>query len=178
MIKADINIKIVKASIEHAELIAEIGKKAFLESHGHSASVEDMNSFISKTYNKTSISKEFKNIKTQYHIIYVDDKVAGFSKIELNSANKDIDDLNVTKLDRIYLLKKFYGQKLGTKLLDFNIQLSKKHHQKGIWLAVWVENLRALNFYTKRGFMIVGKYNFKISETKSNPNHIMFLKYE
>lgn len=171
-------IKIVKASIDHAELIADIGKKSFSESHGHSASKEDITNFIIKTYNKASIAKEFKNTKTQYHIIYVDDKVAGFSKIELNSPNKDIDSLNITKLDRIYLLKEFYGQKLGAKLLDFNIQLSKNKDQKGIWLAVWVENQRALNFYTKIGFKTVGAYSFKISETKSNPNHIMFLKYE
>ncbi|WP_245949264.1 GNAT family N-acetyltransferase [Lutibacter citreus] len=171
-------IKIVKANIEDSELIAEIGKKSFLESHGNSASTEDINSFISKTYNKENISKEFKNTKIKYHIIHFNDKVAGFSKIELSTSNKDINELNVTKLDRLYLLKEFYGQRLGSSLFDFNIQLSKKQNQKGIWLAVWVENKRAINFYTKLGFKIAGKYNFKISETRSNPNHIMYLKYE
>ncbi|SDH35408.1 GNAT family N-acetyltransferase [Winogradskyella thalassocola] len=171
-------IKIAKASIEHSELIAEIGKISFFESHGNSASAEDINSFISKTYNKETISKEFENAKAQYHLIYFNDKVAGFSKIELSTSNKDIDELDVTKLDRIYLLKEFYGQGLGSKLFDFNIELSKKQNQKGIWLAVWVENQRAISFYTKIGFQIAGKYDFKISETRSNPNHIMFLKYE
>ena len=171
-------IKIVKASIEHSGLIAEIGKKTFLESHGNSASTKDINSFILKTYNKENISKEFKNTKTQYHIIYFNNKVAGFSKIELSTSNKNIDELSVTKLDRFYLLKEFYGKSLGLKLFDFNIQLSKSKNQKGIWLAVWVENYRAINFYEKLGFNIEGKYNFKISETKSNPNYIMFLKYE
>ncbi|WP_195806632.1 GNAT family N-acetyltransferase [Winogradskyella helgolandensis] len=170
-------IKIVKASIEHSELIAEIGKIAFLESHGNSASAEDINSFISKTYNKEAISKEFEDVKTQYHMIYFNDKVAGFSKIELSTSNKDITELDITKLDRIYLLKEYYGQNLGSELFDFNIHLSKKQNQKGIWLAVWVDNQRAISFYTKIGFQIVGKYNFKISETRSNPNHIMFLKY-
>jgi ribosomal protein S18 acetylase RimI-like enzyme len=170
-------IQIIKATIEHSELIAEIGKQSFLESHGNSASTDDINRYILKTYNKTAICKEFENPKVQYHIIYFNYKVAGFSKIELNTSNKDIHDLNVTKLDRLYLLKEYYGQKLGSKLFDFNIQLSKKHAQKGIWLAVWLENQRAINFYTKKKFKIVGEYNFKISETHSNPNHIMYLKY-
>lgn len=171
-------IKIIKASLEHTELIAEIGKKAFLESHGHSASTEDIHSFISRTFNINNIAKELENMKTQYHIIYFNDIAAGFSKIELSTANKNINDAAITKLDRLYLLKAFYGKSLGVKLLDFNIQVSKKNKQQGIWLAVWVENQRAINFYTKIGFKIVGKYNFKISETRSNPNHIMFLKYE
>lgn len=170
-------IQIIKATIEHSELIAEIGKQSFMESHGNSASMENVNRFILNTYNKKAILKEFENPKVQYHIIYFNHKVAGFSKIELNTSNKSISDLKVTKLDRLYLLKEYYGQKLGSKLFDFNIQFSKKHNQKGIWLAVWIENQRAFNFYTNKGFKIAGKYNFKISETHSNPNHIMYLKY-
>lgn len=170
-------IKIVKANIEHFELIAEVGKQSFLESHGNSASEVDINEFISKTYNKEKISKEFENTKVHYHIIYSNDKVAGFSKIEFSSPHKDIHYLNVTKLDRLYLLKEFYDQKLGSKLFDFNLQLSKKQNQKGVWLAVWIENQRAISFYTKMGFKIIAKYNFKISETHSNPNHIMFMEY-
>ncbi|WP_066219501.1 GNAT family N-acetyltransferase [Formosa haliotis] len=170
-------IKIIKANVEHSELIAEIGRQAFLESHGTSASAEDLNSFITKTYNTQQIAEEFKNTKAHYHIIYCNEEVAGFSKIELSTPNKDIPELNVTKLDRLYLLNAFYGQGLGAKLFDYNIQLSKNEHQKGIWLAVWVNNQRAIDFYNKMGFKIAGAYNFKISETRSNPNHIMFLKY-
>jgi len=170
-------IKIIKASIEHSELIAEIGKKTFLESHGHCASKKDVQSFILKTYNLKAIETEFENLKAQYHIIYFNNKVAGFSKIELNTPNKNINDLNVTKLDRLYILEAFHRQKLGSKLFDFTIQLSKKTNQKGIWLAVWVKNQKAIHFYNKQGFKIVGEYSFQISETHSNPNHIMHLKY-
>ncbi|MCK0134427.1 GNAT family N-acetyltransferase [Arenibacter sp. S6351L] len=170
-------IKIIKANIAHSELIAEIGKQAFWESHGHSASKEDINSFISKTYNKAAINKEFENTNILYHLVSFNDKIAGFSKIELSTSNVNIKDPNITKLDRLYLLKEFYGKNLGAKLVDLNIELSKQNHEKGIWLAVWKENQKALNFYLKAGFKIVGEFNFKISETHSNPNHIMYLKY-
>jgi GNAT superfamily N-acetyltransferase len=42
-------------------------------------------------------------------------------------------------MERLYLLEEFYGFGLGKKLVNFNISLAKKEHQKGIWLAVWVE---------------------------------------
>ena len=51
-------IKIIKGGIEHCELIAEIGKKTFIESHGKSASKKDVDSFISKTYTIELLSKE------------------------------------------------------------------------------------------------------------------------
>ncbi len=170
-------VKIVKAEIEHAALIAEIGEKTFWESHGISASKADINAFVSKKYTKEVLVKELENKKNIYHLIYYNSKPAGFSKIVLNAPNNNIKSKNVTKLDRFYLLKAFYGQKLGLKLFDFNVELSKNNQQVGIWLAVWIENQRAINFYQKAGFKIVGEYDFQISPTHSNPNHIMYLKY-
>lgn len=170
-------IKIIKAEVELAALIAEIGEKTFWESHGISASKVDINAFVSKTYTKEALVKELENKNNTYHLIYYNSKLAGFSKIVLNAPNNNIKPKNVTKLDRFYLLKAFYGQKLGLKLFDFNVALSKKNKQEGIWLAVWVENQRAINFYQKAGFKIVGEYNFQISPTHSNPNHIMYLSF-
>jgi ribosomal protein S18 acetylase RimI-like enzyme len=170
-------ISIEKATVADSELIARIGSDTFLESHGHSASAEDIESFITKTYNKEAIKAEFNNPNAHYYIILVNGKVAGFSKVEINAVSPFVQDVNITKLQRIYLLKAFYGQNLGAKLFDFNIEFSKENSQQGIWLAVWVENKRAISFYKKKGFKIVGAYDFEISETHSNPNHIMYLEY-
>jgi len=103
--------------------------------------------------------------------------LAGYSKITLNTPNKNIISENVTYLSRLYLLEEFYGLDLGKELFSFNIKFSKKQQQNGIWLAVWVENYRAISFYKKMGFTIVGSHDYKISETHSNPNHIMYLPF-
>lgn len=169
--------KIVEAKIEHYEILAEIGKKSFLEAHGHSASKEDIVSYVNKNFNSEVFHKELANSNNIYHLIYHNNQIAGYSKIVLNVENVNIVDQNVTKLERLYLLKEFYSLNLGAKLFKFNVELSLKNNQKGIWLAVWVENQRAINFYNKKGFKIVGKYDFQISETHVNPNHIMYLKY-
>ena len=66
---------------------------------------------------------------------------------------------------------------LNKELFKFNMEFAKQNNQKGIWLAVWIENKRAINFYLKMGFKKVGKFDFKISETHSNPNHILYLKF-
>lgn len=168
---------IEEATFDHIDLIIEIGKQSFIESHGNSASLEDVNDFIAKTYSKEALLKEFKDENVKYHILFYKGEVAGFSKIEWNTVHENINSPHLAKLDRIYLLKKYYDKKLGFQLLDFVIELSKKNHQNGVWLAVWVENQRAIRFYSKTGFKIVGEYDFKISETHSNPNHIMHLKF-
>jgi ribosomal protein S18 acetylase RimI-like enzyme len=62
--------------------------------------------------------------------------------------------------------------------MNFNSELTKKNNQQGIWLEVWIENFRAIKFYKKMGFTIVGKANFRVSKTHSNPNYIMYLDHK
>ena len=73
--------------------------------------------------------------------------------------------------------KEFFGKKLGLKLLDVITQYSKEHNQSGIWLFTWIGNERAIDFYKKAGFEIIGSHEFKVSETHYNPNHQMHLRY-
>ncbi|GGH01265.1 spermidine/spermine N(1)-acetyltransferase [Polaribacter pacificus] len=169
---------IVKATPDQAKPLSKIAVEAFLTAHGHSAPAKDIESYISKSFNETVFAKELANPSYEYYLIYYNNQLAGYSKIVLNTPNENISDQNVTKLERIYLLEEFYGLQLGKELFNFNLAFSKKNNQAGIWLAVWVENHRALTFYKKVGFQKVGSFNFKVSETHYNPNHIMFLKFE
>ncbi|MEL0651096.1 GNAT family N-acetyltransferase [Algibacter sp. TI.3.09] len=170
-------IKIEQATVKDAQLIAKVGRQTFLESHGHSASESDIKTFVDKAYQEQAIAEEFKNENVQYYIISFEGEIAGFSKIEINAISPWVNESAVTKLDRLYLLEAFHDKKLGVELFNYIIETSKQYNQKGIWLAVWVENLKAIKFYTKNEFKIVGDYDFKLSDTRTNPNHIMFKAY-
>jgi ribosomal protein S18 acetylase RimI-like enzyme len=168
---------IVKVNDKDIQMLADIGRISFVESHGNSASEADINEYVKKNYTYEAIKEEIRDPKNIYHIIYRDELPAGYSKIIYNVPYANIPVENVTKLDRIYLLKEFYGLKLGYELFTFNVELSKKNGQAGMWLFVWKENHRAVNFYEKTGFKIIGSHDFKLSETHSNPNHQMLLIY-
>jgi ribosomal protein S18 acetylase RimI-like enzyme len=169
--------KITKAIPDDAKQLAPVAKEAFLTAHGHSASKEDIANYVAANFSEENFIEELSNPDNHYYMIYYNDEIAGYSKITFNTLNKDIASKNATYMSRLYLLKEFYGLNLGKELFDFNIEFSKQHKQQGIWLAVWIENKRAINFYTKMGFDIVGEYDFKISDTHTNPNHIMYLEY-
>ncbi|OBX21201.1 MULTISPECIES: GNAT family N-acetyltransferase [Bizionia] len=170
-------IKIIKANVSHAETLSLIGRQTFLESHGVSASKTDIDTYINLKFTKTAFETELVDSNNIFHILLYDEKPIGYSKIMYSIPQKNIPFKNVTKLERIYVLKAFHNLKLGKELLNFNVSLSQKNTQSGMWLYVWTENHRAVNFYKKTGFEIVGSYDFKISETHSNPNHQMLLTY-
>lgn len=170
-------ISITKATEKDANSIVNIGKVSVAEAHRDSCPTEDMDAFLKGAYNNDAIKEELNDPANIYHLINYNDNPAGFSKIVFNDRHPNIAAENVTKLDRIYLLKEFHGLKLGLALLNFNIELSKNNNQSGIWLYTWIGNKRAIDFYLKAGFAIIGSHRFYVTPTHYNLNHQMFLDF-
>ena len=170
-------ISIVKAGVKDAALLSGLATQTFTESHGHSAAAADIEAYVSKNYTPAMLQAELEDPANIYHIQYYHKLPVGFSKIVLNSPYEGSPGKAITKLERIYLLKSYYGTNLGPALMDFLIHLMKKEKQTGVWLYVWKENNRAIRFYEKKGFTITGSHDFPISPTHSNPNHRMLLEF-
>ena len=170
-------ISIIKAAEKDAALLFTLAAVTFKESHGHSAPQKDINTYIAEKYGTAIFTNELSNPKNLYHIIYYNGKPAGYSNIIFDCAYDKSPVQNMAKLDRIYLLQEFHDLKLGLQLFQFNVTFAQHHQQSGIWLYVWKENTRAVNFYTRAGFKIIGSYDFNISATHANPNHQLLLLF-
>ena len=168
---------IIKASLQHAEILSELGAETFYKAHKDSAPAHEMATYMKKVYSLDAIKKELTNPVNIYHIIKHEDTAAGFSKMELTMKHPAFKMESVSKMDQIYLLHPFHGLKLGAKLLSHNIDYSRSHGQNGMWLVVWVRNTTAIAFYKKFGFRIITAGQFHLTETHLNPCYIMLLEY-
>jgi ribosomal protein S18 acetylase RimI-like enzyme len=71
-------------------------------------------------------------------------------------------DDKALEIERIYVLKDFYGKKVGQLLYEKAIELAKQVKSDYVWLGVWEENQRAISFYKKNGFEEFDKHIFKL----------------
>lgn len=166
-----VTIKAIRSS--EVESLAELSQKTFLESHGQSANPADIQNYIWLHFNVEALSKALIDPKIHFSKILVDNQLAGYSKLILNESHSLSEISPIAKFERLYLLKDFYGLGLGEKLLAHNLEIAQSNHQKGLWLFVWTENEKALKFYQKSNFKIIGEHDFKISDQHSNPNYVM-----
>ncbi|GAB4092004.1 GNAT family N-acetyltransferase [Flaviaesturariibacter terrae] len=165
------------ATIDDVPLLARLAADTFVESHGHSAAPADIAAYKAEKYSEEALRAELADSANRYHLIFDDDEAAGFSKIVFDVPCPGRDETNLAKLERLYLLRRFYEKRLGAALFDFLVDLARKAGQQGIWLYVWTQNERALRFYRKQGFEIVGTHDFVLSPTHSNPNYRMLLLF-
>jgi ribosomal protein S18 acetylase RimI-like enzyme len=171
------DFKIRPATIEDAQGILNVAIPSFLSSHGKSAQKEDLDWFINQNYTIAAFEKDLIDTSCQYHVVIVQKEVVAYSKIALNTTFQEAKTQQLTKLDRFYVLPSFIGKGVSKALFEFLIDFSKGEKQEGIWLYTWTGNTRAISFYKKQGFEIVGAYDFSISPKHSNPNYRMLFHF-
>ena len=60
------------------------------------------------------------------------------------------------------MLNDFLNKKIGHELLNVVFDEIKTIRSKHLWLSVYVDNLKAIRFYEKYNFKIIGKHTFGI----------------
>ena len=170
-------VSLVKLSPVDAPVLSKIGGISLLESHGHSAPAEIMEEYVAKSFSEESCRAELSDPNNIFYAVFYNGQPAGYLKIIYSTPHPLITLQPVTKLERLYLLKEFYDLKLGHRLLQQAIELSKAAGVKGMWLDVWKKNDRAIRFYEKAGFETVGESQFVLTSTRVNPIWVMLLTY-
>jgi ribosomal protein S18 acetylase RimI-like enzyme len=90
--------------------------------------------------------------------------VIGYLKLNKGGSQTELKDNDALEIERIYVLKDFHGKEVGQLLFDKAIEVAKAKHVAYVWLGVWEENKRALQFYTKNGFIEFDQHVFVLGD--------------
>jgi ribosomal protein S18 acetylase RimI-like enzyme len=156
------SIVINKAFIEDLETLQSIGKETFIETFSESNSEEEMDLYLEKSFNKEKLTNELNNPNSFFFIAWEEDHPIGYLKLNSGDAQTELQDETSIEIERIYVKSSHQGKKVGQLLYDQALNIAKEHQKKYIWLGVWEENLKAVNFYIKNGFVEFDKHIFRL----------------
>jgi ribosomal protein S18 acetylase RimI-like enzyme len=155
---------IKKIGIQDIEQLQAIGRQTFAETFAESNSVEDMAKYLEEAYAHEKLSAELTDPNSEFYLVSIEHEVIGYLKLNFGKAQTELKDNKALEIERIYVAKAFHGQKLGQLLYDKAIEVAKEKKVEYIWLGVWEENHRAIQFYTKNGFVAFDKHIFKLGD--------------
>lgn len=67
---------------------------------------------------------------------------------------------NLLELRQIYTLPDYFGSGLADRLLDAALVRAEQRGAAGVWLGTSKQNIRAIGFYRRRGFVVTGERVF------------------
>jgi ribosomal protein S18 acetylase RimI-like enzyme len=160
----ELNITILQINDSHIVALQQIGRQSFSETFAESNSAENMAKYLEEAYSYEKLSAELNDPNSIFYFAMMDQNVIGYLKLNFGASQTELKDNNALEIERIYVLKEFHGKKVGQLLFDKAIEIAKEHHVAYVWLGVWENNKRALQFYTKNGFVEFDQHIFVLGD--------------
>ena len=161
----DTEISLFRAALQHCQELYDISRHTFYESFGPPVNTEsNIQKYINEYITLDIISTELKNSHIYYFLLKSEKEALGYLKINTYDSQTENLGEKAIEIERIYIKKQFQNHNLGKLLLDQAINLGRQLEKSFVWLGVWEENKRAINFYSKSGFVPFDKHTFILGD--------------
>jgi len=142
--------------------LQKVSKQTFWETFSASNSEENMTNYLEESFSVEKLTDELNNEHSDFYFALLDEKVIGYLKLNFGQSQTELQDNKALEIERIYVLQEFHGKKVGQVLYEKALQIAGQLNADYVWLGVWEENLRAIGFYKKNGFVAFDKHIFKL----------------
>jgi len=161
------------ASTSVAPLLSELGARLFEQALGRQNAVEDMRLYLSTAF---SIDRWSTNLSNPAHRTWVADNPSGaaigYAVLNKGPAPAYLGATSAAEIARLYSDQAWHGRGVGGALMNACLDQARAWKCDIAWLGVWVENARAIAFYEKHGFRVVGAQTFLLG-TDVQHDHVM-----
>lgn len=158
------SIIISKSGEKDLETLQSTGIQTFTETFAEDNTEEAMKQYLEDSFNTEKIKSELNNPDSLFYIAWEEDNPVGYLKMNSGKAQTELQDETSLEIERIYVKKSHHGKKVGQLLYNQALETAQQLGKSYLWLGVWEKNLRAINFYSKNGFVEFDKHIFRLGE--------------
>lgn len=158
------SITIRQCNLEDVLELQKVGYETFDETFRHQNSSENMDTYLAKAFDLDQVKKEVSNSMSQFYLAYLEDKVAGYLKINIGDAQSEEMGNTALEIERIYVHRLFQQRGIGRCLFNKALDIAVQGNKDKLWLGVWEKNQKAIAFYEKLGFIQIGTHAFYMGD--------------
>ncbi|MBM3120574.1 MAG: GNAT family N-acetyltransferase [Chloroflexi bacterium] len=153
-------IAIRVAAAQDAELLAEIGARMFRHTFARDNTPEDMAAYLAAAFGPALQAAELADPGTTFLIAEVGRETVGYARLVRAPAPECIPAGRPIEIRRIYAAEAWLGLGVGAALMRACLAEAEHQQCSVIWLDVWERNQRAIAFYQRWRFVLVGTQEF------------------
>lgn len=146
-------------------------KQVYIQTYGIEGVSDEFANFIIKQFSVERLSSLLINQPGSLFVAEYKNNLVGVVEIDYDKICPS-NNLCIPELNKLYILEWFCGKGIGFQLLKMAEQMVKSKHYESIWLWVWDQNQRAIDFYLRQDYQIIGSAPFPM-EQNTYTNFVM-----
>lgn len=155
-------LHIRSASPADARLLADLGRRTFVDAFGESNDPIHVAEYVAEAFRSERVAEELADPGTIFLIAESEGKAVGYLKVCESSPPDCVTGIRPFEIERIYSERRMIGKGVGSALMGACLGEIETRGGETLWLGVWEHNDRAIRFYEKWGFEVVGAKEFAL----------------
>jgi ribosomal protein S18 acetylase RimI-like enzyme len=151
-----------RASVADAQALATFAESSFRDTFAAENKPDDMDQYCRKAFGPDIQERELRDREVITVLALCDGHIVGYSQLRLRSSVSGIAGSDAAEIQRLYVGSAWQGKRLAHELLRRIVEAASLEGAEWVWLGVWERNARAIRFYTKVGFAVVGEHDFAL----------------
>lgn len=154
-------ITIRRAQLDDSAALSHIAEHTFRETFATENNLTDMELHCSKKFGVEIQRQEILDPNCATLLAMIENQLVGFAQVRLHSPKACVAVDHPAELHRLYVGKEWHGRGVAHKLMANILSTVSATGVDHVWLGVWEHNPRAIAFYSKYEFRVVGEHVFQ-----------------
>ncbi|HEX5725606.1 MAG TPA: GNAT family N-acetyltransferase [Longimicrobiaceae bacterium] len=161
-----------RAEAGDAAALSAFASRLFEDTYAQQNTPEDMRAYMAENFSPERQAAELADPATLYLLGEADGRLAAYVQLYAGPAPPSVAARAPLQIARFYVDPQWHGQGLAGEQMRACLAHAMSAGHDVIWLAVWKQNPRAIRFYEKHGFAIVGTTTFVLGADVQE-DHVM-----
>jgi ribosomal protein S18 acetylase RimI-like enzyme len=144
--------------------LAALAARTFKDAFGKDNAPNDTVSYINESFSPERLRAELGNADNLFLLAFLAeaDSPVGYAKLRSGTLDPSVNGPDPVELERLYVDQGAIGSGIGAALMRAVLDTARRGGHRTLWLGVWERNARAIAFYERWGFEVVGEHVFRL----------------
>jgi diamine N-acetyltransferase len=166
------SIQIRRGVLEDAPALAALAARTFADAFAADNRPEDLQAHLESSYGVIQQSQELIDPNEITLLAFAAETLIAFAQVRRKVPPECVTQSQPIEVHRFYVDRLAHGKGVAQALMAAVKSAAQEFDAKHLWLSAWERNPRAVAFYAKMGFEIVGSADFVVG-TDVQTDHIM-----
>jgi diamine N-acetyltransferase len=158
------SIRIRRAAESDALSLSVLAENTFRTAFAESNSPQNMALHCAASYSQALQLAEIRDSRCETWVADTGQKLAAYVQLRLDAILPTISGERPIEIQRFYVDALHHGSGLAHHLMAHVLARAQAVGAAALWLGVWERNSRALAFYRKWRFSVIGEHIFKVGD--------------
>ncbi len=157
-----------RATPSDAARLASFATAAFVDTVAAQNDPADMAVYLAEAFGEPRQRAELTDPACTVFLAEHEGELAGYAMLRDGEPPACVPDRSAIEIARLYAGQPWIGAGIGALLMQRCLVEAASRGRRTIWLGVWERNVRAIGFYQRWHFSIVGSQPFQLGRDRQN----------